>query len=59
MSTPRRTERKIRQRRKATLGKLRAKYAAAKTENAKHTLIEKAIKVSPFLDKAEIQKSWK
>lgn len=59
MSKPRTTERKIRQRRKAKLAQLKAKFAAAKTENAKHSIIEKAIKVSPSLVKAEIEKAWK
>lgn len=59
MSKPRTTERKIRQRRKAKLAQLKAKFAAAKTESAKHGIIEKAIKVSPSLVKAEIEKAWK
>lgn len=52
-------ERKVRQRRKAKLAQLKAKFAAAKTESAKHGIIEKAIKVSPSLVKAEIEKAWK
>ncbi|OGY35819.1 MAG: hypothetical protein A3E36_03655 [Candidatus Andersenbacteria bacterium RIFCSPHIGHO2_12_FULL_45_11b] len=59
MSQPRTTEQKIRQRRKHKLAQLRGKYRNAKTENAKHTILEKAIKVSPSLVKAEIEKSWK
>ncbi|HSX25284.1 MAG TPA: hypothetical protein VLG69_04930 [Candidatus Andersenbacteria bacterium] len=59
MSKPRKTEQRLRQRRKSKLAQLREKFKAAKTENAKHSIIEKAIKVSPSLDKAEIQKNWK
>ncbi len=47
MSKPRKTERKIRQRRKATLAKLREKYKNAKTEDAKKKILAKARLVSP------------
>ena len=47
MSKPRKTERKIRQRRKATLAKLREKYKNAKTEDSKKKILAKARLVSP------------
>jgi hypothetical protein len=40
-------ERKVRQRRKATLAKLREKYAKAKTADAKEKILAKARLVSP------------
>ena len=47
MSKPRTMERKVRQRRKATLAKLREKYAKAKTADAKEKILAKARLVSP------------
>lgn len=58
MSKPRRTERKLRQRRKAKLGVLRAKYQNAKTQDTKNKVLAKAILVSPTTTKAAYQLAW-
>lgn len=58
MSKPRTMERKTRQRRKAKLAALRAKYQHAKTQDAKERLLEKAAIVSPNLVKSQFAQAW-
>lgn len=57
MSKPRRTEQKLRQRRKEKLAMLRAKYQHAKTQDTKNKIIAKAILVSPTLTRSQLQ-AW-
>lgn len=59
MSKPRVTERKLRQRRKVKLASLRALFRKAKNLDERTRIVEKAIKVSPSLNKKVIQESWK
>lgn len=58
MSKPRTMERKLRQRRKTKLAKLREKFAQAKTQDAKERVLEKAEGVSPHLSKAQYATAW-
>ncbi len=58
MSKPRRTERKIRQRRKGKLAMLKAKYMGSKTQDTKEKILAKAILVSPTTTKAAYKAAW-
>jgi hypothetical protein len=58
MSKPRRTERKVRQRRKAKLAILKAKYKNAKTQDAKNKVLAKAVLVSPATSRAAYVAAW-
>jgi len=58
MSKPRRTEQKIRQRRKGKLAILKAKYVGAKTQDTKDKVLAKAILVSPTITKEAYKLAW-
>lgn len=58
MSKPRTMERKLRQRRKTKLAALRAKFAQAKTQDAKERILEKAESVSPNMSKSKYSSLW-
>ncbi len=58
MSKPRRTERKLRQRRKAKLAVLKAKYQNAKTQDTKDKVLAKAVLVSPTITKEAYKVTW-
>ncbi len=59
MSKPRRTERKLRQRRKEKLATLRAKYHTANTQDTKNKILAKAVLVSPVTTKASYEAAWR
>ncbi len=58
MSKPRTMERKVRQRRKAKLAKLRMLFMKAKTQDAKERILEKAQSVSPNNIKSQFAALW-
>ncbi|MDA1169230.1 MAG: hypothetical protein O3A36_02755 [bacterium] len=58
MSKPRTMERKVRQRRKTKLAKLRTLFLKAKTQDAKERILEKAESVSPSNIKSKFASLW-